>query len=260
MIKEFLKKSYITESTKYVAIYGSIYYFNERMEDNGINLVIKLGSKTINTISNTIKYFKILYTKKETVVSQKGAMNCSVIDRIHITGMQNFDKSKKLNPVEIKIDGNQILKILQRYQKDYKFRYILNVLLFSSGITNKANVLFITCNVSINAHYSLINGKSMKTLGIIHLNQIRNWDIVKDESKWINTTLTGSDYPLNADHFAVCFDTTASNDLLHFSFSFINKKVEIVTFKTGEEKGPSTELQNSNLQKIKVLEKSKAAV
>ena len=98
MIKEFLKKAYITESTKYVAIYGSIYYFNERMEDNGINLVIKLGSKTINTISNTIKYFGILYTKKETVAGQKRAMNCSVIDRIHITGMQNFDKSKKLNP------------------------------------------------------------------------------------------------------------------------------------------------------------------
>ena len=110
-------------------------------------------------------------------------MSCSVKDRIHITGMQNFDKSKKLNPIEIKIDGNQILKILQRYQKDYKFRYILNVLLFSSGITNKANVLFITCNVSNNAHYSLINGKSMKTLGVIHLNQIRNWGIVKDGSK-----------------------------------------------------------------------------
>ena len=169
-------------------------------------------------------------------------MSCSVKDRIHITGMQNFDKSKKLNPIEIKIDGNQILKILQRYQKDYKFRYTLNVLLFSSGITNKANVLFITCNVSNNAHYSLINGKSMKTLGVIHLSKIRNWDIVKDGSKWINTTLTDSDYPLNADHFAVCFETAAYSHLLHFSSSFINKKVEIVTFETGGKKSPSTEL------------------
>ena len=118
MIKEFLKKAFITESTKYVSIYGSIYYFNKRKEDNAINLVIlidklsfsvqhksyreriplqaaKLGSKTINTISNTIKYFRILYTKKETVVGHKRTMNCSVIDRVHITSMQNFAKSKK---------------------------------------------------------------------------------------------------------------------------------------------------------------------
>ena len=101
MIKEFLKKAFITESTKYVAIYGSIYYFNERKEDNGINLIIlidklsffvqhksyrerillqvaKLGSKTINTVSNQIKYFGILYTKKGTVVGRKRAMSCSV--------------------------------------------------------------------------------------------------------------------------------------------------------------------------------------
>ena len=118
MIKELLKKYLITKSNKYVAIYGSIYYFNERKEDNGINLitlidklsfsvqhksyreriplqVAKLGSKTINTISNTIKYFRILYTKKETVVGHKRTMNCSVIDRVHITSMQNFAKSKK---------------------------------------------------------------------------------------------------------------------------------------------------------------------
>ena len=137
-------------------------------------------------------------------------MSWSVIDRTHITGLQNLDKCKKLNPVEIKIDGNQILKTLKRYQKDYKFHYILNVLLFSSGITNKANLLFITFNGSNNAHYSLINGKSIRTLGVIHLNQIRNWGIVKDESKWINTTQTDSDHSLNADHFAVSLETTAS--------------------------------------------------
>ena len=33
---------------------------------------------------------------------------------------------------------------------------------------------------------------------------------------WINTTLTDSDYPLNADHFPVSFETTAYNNLLQF--------------------------------------------
>ena len=51
-------------------------------------------------------------------------MSCSVIDRIRITGQQNFDKSETLNPVEIKSDRNQALKTLQLYQKNYKFRYV----------------------------------------------------------------------------------------------------------------------------------------
>ena len=142
MIKELLKKYLITKSNKYVAIYGSIYYFNKRKEDNGINLITLIdklsfsvqhksyreriplqvanpGSKTINTVSSKIKYLGILYVKKET---EKRAMSCSVIDRIRITGQQNFDKSETLNPVEIKTDGNQTLKTLQRYQKNYKFR------------------------------------------------------------------------------------------------------------------------------------------
>ena len=62
--------------------------------------VANLGSKTINVVSSKIKYFGILYAKKETVAGQKTAMSCSVRDRICITGQQNFAKSEALNPVE----------------------------------------------------------------------------------------------------------------------------------------------------------------
>ena len=99
-------------------------------------------------------------------------MSYSLIDTIHIKDLQKFDKSMKLNPIEIKIDGNQILEICNATKKDYKFRYILNGLLFSSRITNEANVLFIICNGLSNARYSLINGKLIRTLGVIHLSQI----------------------------------------------------------------------------------------
>ena len=99
-------------------------------------------------------------------------MSYSIIDTIHIRGLQNLDKSIKLKPIEIKIDGYQILKICNATKKDYKFRYILNGLLFSSRITNEANFLFIRCNGLSNARYSLINGKSIRTLGVMHLSQI----------------------------------------------------------------------------------------
>ena len=94
MIKELLKKYLITKLNKYVAIYGSIYYFNKRKEDNGINLITlidklsfsvqhksyrerillqaaNLRSKTINTVSSKIKYFGILYAKKNSRPSKK---------------------------------------------------------------------------------------------------------------------------------------------------------------------------------------------
>ena len=48
--------------------------------------------------------------KKETVVGQIRTMSYSIIDTIHIRGLQNLDKSIKLNPIEIKINGNQILQ------------------------------------------------------------------------------------------------------------------------------------------------------
>ena len=99
-------------------------------------------------------------------------MSYSIIGTNHIRGLQNFDKSVKLNPIEKKIDRNQILKICNATKKDYKFRYILNGLLFSSRITNEANILFIICNGLSNARYSLISGKSIRTLGVMHLSQI----------------------------------------------------------------------------------------
>ena len=107
MIKELLKKYLITKSNKYVAIYGSIYYFNKRKEDNGINLitlidklsfsvqhksyreriplqVANLGSKTINTVSSKIKYFGILCAKKETVAGQKRATSKTLTNLKHL--------------------------------------------------------------------------------------------------------------------------------------------------------------------------------
>ena len=43
--------------------------------------------------------------------------------------------------------------------------FIVDGLLFSSGITNKANVLFLKCNGLSNSVESVINGKSHNSLG-----------------------------------------------------------------------------------------------
>ena len=53
--QELLKKYLITKSNKYVAIYGSIYYFNKRKEDNGINLITLIDKLSFSVQHKTYR-------------------------------------------------------------------------------------------------------------------------------------------------------------------------------------------------------------
>ena len=68
-----------------------------------------------------------------------------IVDTVHILGLQNFDDYGRLNPVEITIDSNKIIKTLSNYKK-YRFRFIIESLLFSTNLQNNTDVIFITCN------------------------------------------------------------------------------------------------------------------
>ena len=92
-------------------------------------------------------------------------MSYEIIDTIKIAGLQNFDNYQKLNPVEISIDSNKTVNYLSNYKK-YKFRFIIEYLLFSSSITNETELIFILCDVAKNAKQLLINSRLYKTLGV----------------------------------------------------------------------------------------------
>ena len=78
----------------------------------------KVTGKNIFTKSNKIKHFGILTTKKEEKnVCQKRSMFDEIIDTILVSWLQLFDKYHNLNPIEIKINVNEILADLKRYQK-----------------------------------------------------------------------------------------------------------------------------------------------
>ena len=55
------------------------------------------------------------------------------------------------------------------------YRFLIDGLLFSSGITNEASILFISCKGSTNASKAITNGKPCKSLGVIHLDKIEKW-------------------------------------------------------------------------------------
>ena len=55
---------------------------------------------------------------------KKRKMQDKLVDTIHILGLKNFDDYSHLNPIEITIDLNSVIKTLSSYKK-YKFRLIV---------------------------------------------------------------------------------------------------------------------------------------
>ena len=81
-----------------------------------------------------------------------------IVGTVHILGLQNFDDYDRLNPVEITIDSNKIIEMLSNYKK-YKFRFIIESLLFSTNLQNNTDVIFITCDAltEVKAHLLIQN-------------------------------------------------------------------------------------------------------
>lgn len=73
-------------------------------------------------------------------VGQTRTMNREITGTSHTRGLQNLDKYEKFNLIKINIDTNKILETLQCYRKGCKFCLIVDGLLFSTTITNEANV------------------------------------------------------------------------------------------------------------------------
>ena len=72
-------------------------------------------------------------------------MSCEIVSTIHIKGWEKFDRWKKLNPLQIKIDTNELVANLACNQK-LKYCFMVNSLLFSFVVKNDTAVIFIACN------------------------------------------------------------------------------------------------------------------
>ena len=89
-----------------------------------------------------------------------------IIDTVQILGLQNLDGYGHLNSAEITIDSNKIIEMLSSYNK-YKFRFIIESLLFSTNLQNNTDIIFITHGALTEAKTALISSKSHKMLGFV---------------------------------------------------------------------------------------------
>ena len=86
------------------------------------------------------------------------------------------------------LDLNDVIEKLWNYEK-FKYRFLIENLLFSSNLENSTNVIFVTCNGLTNAKDALINYKIYKTLGVVYLSKIKNLEFSKEYIKKITSDI-----------------------------------------------------------------------
>ena len=115
----------------------------------------------------------MLRTKRKKAIGQKRPFNREIIETIKIIGIQNSEYNF-LNPIYISITSDHIKQKLTNFRK-YRYRFILESVLFSSNIENEADVIFVTCDGLSNVNTGLINKNLRETLGVCYLHEMKDW-------------------------------------------------------------------------------------
>ena len=165
-------------------------------------------------------------------------MQSEIVDTIHILGLQNFYNYLRLNPIEITIDSNSIIEMLSKYKR-YKFRFIIESLLFSTRVQNDTEVIFITCDGLTEAKNMLINSKLYKMLGVVYLSEIKDWDLIKNNSKRAQVVFVDSEHHSMASYFAFAFTTKKVSDLFYITVTLLDSSVDKITFPFDKTKVPT---------------------
>ena len=100
-----------------------------------------------------------------------------IIGTIPIRGIQNTDYNF-LNSIYISINSDVVIQKLTKY-KNYRYRFVLESILFSSNIENETDVILVVCNGLNNVKHALINKKLENTIGVCYLTEIKDWEIIK---------------------------------------------------------------------------------
>ena len=266
-----IKPTFTTELQKEFSIYGLISFSGETKKDNKLELVspqnrLKFeitrdiykkdmkfelskvhSKKTFNIVGDHILNFSMLRTKKQNRIGQKRNIGAEIIDTIHILGIQNTEFNF-LNPVHISINSDVIIQQLTKY-KNHRYRFVLQSFLFSSNIENNTDVILLVSNGLNNAKKALIKKNLETTLGVCYLTEIKDWDIIKGQSKRSQVVFSDSEeIARETNHLAFAFTTKNISDLLNFSVTLVDGSNNIIKFPATEKKLP---IINFKIQIIK---------
>ena len=145
------------------------FFIEKSMEKSELLVQIaKVTGQKIETMDQKIHAFQLIKIVKK----RKGRI--TTIDFISIRGQQNFQDDAVINPIEIKIENDKIQNMFEKY-KNNSVKFSFEGLLFLRTIKNETEKILVTLGGLMDAKHSLINGKLYQTIGIINLNEVKNW-------------------------------------------------------------------------------------
>ena len=196
----------------------------------------------IKTKGAKVTTFSILSTKRKTITAVKRKMSYEIKDEFRIFGIQSFELFEKLNQINIQIRDSKI-----------SFHYNKSIIAFDNRARYKC--YFLMRNGLNDAKESLINGKLYKTLRVVNTAEIKDWNKLKGQSKWINIVFKDSENPTVAKHFAFLFETINFTDLLNFQLTLADNEAKLIKFKDGKTNVPAQFYNTNNTIKMMKVKK-----
>ena len=140
---------------------------------------------------------------------------------VRVLGLQ-VESEYYLNPINISMNSNKLLKKLEKHIKN-KYRFILGNFLFSSNFTNETDVIFLCCDSLSNAKETLINSELKKVLGVNYLSKFPNWSLDNGQTKRLQAIFVDSEFQTKLSHLAFAFTTRNLSDLLSFTVTLLDE-------------------------------------
>ena len=78
----------------------------------------------------------------------------------------------------------------------------------------------------VDAKYSLINEKLYQTIGVINLNEIKNWNKMKKFLRWVNVNFQAQRGNRDAKRFSCNFIRKNTVNVLNFTLKLIDDKIK----------------------------------
>ena len=163
----------------------------------------------------------------------KREKNMKVLDFIIVRGQQGLEDGKEINPIETKIENNKVQNIFDRFDKN-KIRFKLKSILYASTVKNNTEEIFLQKAGLSGVKYALINDKYKQIIGVINLNEIKNWSKIKKTSRWVNVTFQEQTDNRNTSHPSFNFTTNNKEDLLNFTLKLVDTENNLIEFSDGE--------------------------
>ena len=162
-------------------------------------------------------------------------------DTFLVLGIQDIKQLSTLNPNFLDTSNSPTLDnfVIKYSPKKHFYRFRLLTVMLSSKMLNVDNGDTIVSCVGLNdCKKTDVKGKCTDVLGIIHTENIANWNQLKSTSSWVNIDLTDYSEIQAAGNILFSFITESIHDIAEFDVVFLNGRGGHIKFSEGEQKIP----------------------